>query len=104
MSYLINSRGFEDWPRESIVWLEYRPFSFHFREKNIMYNERMVNNVITLSIIIGIILLLAIIIIPIVLICGGTPIFIFGDFIIAIICIVLIVKLIKRIKNGKKQK
>ena len=59
---------------------------------------------ITLSIIIGIILLLAIIIIPIVLICGGTLIFCFGDLIIAIVCIVLIVKLIKRIRNGKKQK
>lgn len=80
------------------------PFSLFFREIGMDYNERMVNNVITLSIIIGIILLLAIIIIPIVFICGGTLILIFGDFIIAIICIVLIVKLIKYIKNGKKQK
>ena len=77
---------------------------FHFREIDMVYNERMVNNVITLSIIIGIILLLAIIIIPIVLIGGGALIFCFGDLIIAIVCIVLIVKLIKRIRNGKKQK
>ena len=80
------------------------PYSFLFREIYTCYNERMVNNVITLSIIIGIILLLAIIIIPIVLICGGTLIFCFADLIIAIVCIVLIVKLIKRIRNGKKQK
>ena len=77
---------------------------FHFREIDMVYNERMVNNVITLSIIIGIILLLAIIIIPIVLIGGGALIFCFGDLIIAIVGIVLIVKLIKRIRNGKKQK
>ena len=77
---------------------------FRFRENYTAYNERMVNNVITLSIIIGIILLLAIIIIPIVLICGGTLILLFGDFIIAVVCIVLVVKLIKHIKNRKKQK
>ena len=56
---------------------------------------------ITLLFIIGIILLLAIIIVPIVLSCGGTLILIFGDFIIAIICIVLVVKIIKHIRNKK---
>lgn len=56
---------------------------------------------ITLLFIIGIILLLAIIIIPIVLICGGTLILVFGDFIIAIICIALVVKIIKHIRNKK---
>ena len=80
------------------------PYSFLFREIDMVYNERMVNNVITLSIIIGIILLLAIIIVPIVLICGGTLILIFGDFIIAIICIVLVVKIIKHIRNKNNKK
>ena len=56
---------------------------------------------ITLLFIIGIILLLAIIIVPIVLICGGTLIVVFGDFIIAIICIALVVKIIKHIRNKK---
>lgn len=83
---------------------EVATFSFLFREIDMIYNERMVNNVITLSIIIGIILLLAIIIVPIVLICGGTLILIFGDFIIAIICIVLAVKIIKCIRNKNNKK
>ena len=78
--------------------------AFLFRVKNIMYNERMVNNVITLLILIGIILLIAVTIISVVVIGGGALIFCFGDLIIAIVGIVLIVKLIKRIRNGKKQK
>ena len=59
---------------------------------------------ITLLFIIGIILLLAIVIIPIVLICGGTLILALGDFIIAIICIVLVVKIIKRVRNKNEKK
>lgn len=81
-----------------------KPFSFLFRKKNTCYNERMVNNVITLLIIIGIMLLIVIAIVPVVLIGAGTLIFCFGDIIVAIVIIVLIVKLIKRIRNGKKQK
>ena len=56
---------------------------------------------ITLLFVIGIILLMAIIIIPTILISGGTLIFAFGDFIIAIFCIALVAKIIKHIRNKK---
>lgn len=56
---------------------------------------------VTLLFVIGIILLMAIIIIPTILIGGGTLIFAFGDFIIAIFCIALIAKIIKHIRNKK---
>ena len=54
---------------------------------------------IILLFIIGVILLLAINLIPMVFIDGVTLILAFGDFIVVIIAIALIVKIIKRIRH-----